>query len=1267
MRKVKPKHRLENRIPKHHLAEKDYICNDSDRQEIHKALEKEYNTVLETSSKQTIKLTNGLLQPTSIPKYVYRFELPEEPEKQIEPDRPYEFRINHRQVKGEIHSLNEKEGFTEIYFNEDYGKHIPFIEVIFDLTILIDLVDRTIVQIDKEPTRFETTSIINLVCPELKESKESSYLNHQNRPDISLDSSQIDAIKNSLKRNLNIIWGPPGTGKTKTLQGVIAEFLAKGKKVLFASNTNNAIDGLLKDFVDSPPYEILFELKEKDKIVRVGSNSEDKVKNQFSPYKISERKSLEIKKEIDILRKERKQKEDEIKKLEQEIFCYEQWLQLQKDIQDLYADLNNLLKPDDLKQQSQLLDLYSKSLLSLIPLWDNLLSNKVLQLEQNSASLNTVLLQKKGLAIRITQTDNELKQAKQKKTEIEKEIQSLRSTDFSILNVFRKLFYANHISLLENQLLETTDKISSLEKNNQSENLQLNQTTLREAELIALISKLVEIISSNISTIDFTGCYNAVKNLNLIDLISQRTLEEFPKLKADYDFISEELIQQINFILQISSISNSDVSERLIQEKENINQQITSIDERKEEIQYGIQSKEKQLEELGNIANKPISYWERIKSDIESFQQAIIELNKKIEELENKIKMLVPQIIKEAQLLCSTLVRASYDKTTLDCRFDVLIVDEVSMVSIPQLYCAAAITKEQSLLCGDHLQLQPICQSESKSKEASKWLASSYARLIERWFESPQNRTYKLEKLKPFLSKLSLQRRMPEVISSLIKPWYEDAGNKLEDDYDEKKEKEMRELFSPLGEHFLASPDNIYILDTKELKTYYNRADKSPYNFINAVIVSEVLRELIEEKDVSPNKILCISPYRAQPQLTWSIFKKIVKKDTSIKNKKLISNVHKTQGDEAEIVIYDLTDGSQSGVLMFTKTPDLFIHNVAISRSKAKIIFVCDPEALIEKINPQKLTDQDEASLYKVLQKVKTTAKRINAKPFKEKVLKEYTLNNLLRKNSVELTSELKERIIGVPEVLFYQLLEKDVLNAQKSIFWVSPFITINRWNKLRPYFTSLVETNPNIKVEILTRPPEKMFGNIKEQNMAAVKVLNDFLELGFEVNTSEKIHGKVIVIDRGTENAISYMGSLNSLSFNNTGEINIRVEDEKMAELFINMATAGRSMPYQYQVFIESNLYRDIKETVRKELKGLKWNLAGLYHLPITLFHNDTFEYMIENPPYTDEEFKMVPNIKIPKNLIFNHIDQLREILKPLYDFKINTPMPAQKGLFNP
>lgn len=60
------------------------------------------------------------------------------------------------------------------------------------------------------------------------------------------NDAQRDAIEKAMVRLTLFVWGPPGTGKTDTLGYIIANYLNSGKKVLFASNTNRAVDvGLL--------------------------------------------------------------------------------------------------------------------------------------------------------------------------------------------------------------------------------------------------------------------------------------------------------------------------------------------------------------------------------------------------------------------------------------------------------------------------------------------------------------------------------------------------------------------------------------------------------------------------------------------------------------------------------------------------------------------------------------------------------------------------------------------------------------------------------------------------------------------------------------------------------------------------------------------------------------------------------------------------------------------------------------------------------------
>jgi superfamily I DNA and/or RNA helicase len=48
------------------------------------------------------------------------------------------------------------------------------------------------------------------------------------------------------------VWGPPGTGKTRTLTHVVEELLARGQRILLASTTNAAIDQILAKLSTTP-------------------------------------------------------------------------------------------------------------------------------------------------------------------------------------------------------------------------------------------------------------------------------------------------------------------------------------------------------------------------------------------------------------------------------------------------------------------------------------------------------------------------------------------------------------------------------------------------------------------------------------------------------------------------------------------------------------------------------------------------------------------------------------------------------------------------------------------------------------------------------------------------------------------------------------------------------------------------------------------------------------------------------------------------------
>ncbi|MEW5701598.1 MAG: AAA domain-containing protein [Candidatus Zixiibacteriota bacterium] len=79
---------------------------------------------------------------------------------------------------------------------------------------------------------------------------------------------QQRAAESSVGSKLCIIWGPPGTGKTRTIAKAVEAHLHLGRRVLLVSHANNAVDEALCDVAKHLNGS---ELYEEGKLVRLGT------------------------------------------------------------------------------------------------------------------------------------------------------------------------------------------------------------------------------------------------------------------------------------------------------------------------------------------------------------------------------------------------------------------------------------------------------------------------------------------------------------------------------------------------------------------------------------------------------------------------------------------------------------------------------------------------------------------------------------------------------------------------------------------------------------------------------------------------------------------------------------------------------------------------------------------------------------------------------------------------------------------------------------
>ena len=86
----------------------------------------------------------------------------------------------------------------------------------------------------------------------------------------SLNASQQRAISLCCQLNPALIWGPPGTGKTRTLAALLTELLHQDRRILVTSTTNAAVDQALEQLAKHPEGRPFLD---QHKVIRMGQNA----------------------------------------------------------------------------------------------------------------------------------------------------------------------------------------------------------------------------------------------------------------------------------------------------------------------------------------------------------------------------------------------------------------------------------------------------------------------------------------------------------------------------------------------------------------------------------------------------------------------------------------------------------------------------------------------------------------------------------------------------------------------------------------------------------------------------------------------------------------------------------------------------------------------------------------------------------------------------------------------------------------------------------
>lgn len=332
-----------------------------------------------------------------------------------------------------------------------------------------------------------------------------------------------------------------------------------------------------------------------------------------------------------------------------------------------------------------------------------------------------------------------------------------------------------------------------------------------------------------------------------------------------------------------------------------------------------VEDKEALIEERKNLKQDLARSFSKRDSNL------LLELEKKIARVLEKIRQKEVELVKDAFIVGATLAKAASDPAIYGKEYNVVILDEASMAYVPQAAFAATLGK-RVIVCGDFKQLPPI--ASSRDPFVTKWLKEDVfhrAGVVD-WVEAG--------KLHPHLFLLKDQRRMHPDISAFTNKY---IYHSLVGDHES-----VLNSRNQIVEQAPFQGRAAILLDTSYMGAFClnENTSNSRSNLWQALISFQ----LIHESYIGgARSIGYVAPYRAQANLMDLLLEDLYEKE-KLTADIVSATVHRFQGSERDVMIFDTVDcdpQERAGMLLTGKDSERLI-NVAITRTKGKFIHVCN-------------------------------------------------------------------------------------------------------------------------------------------------------------------------------------------------------------------------------------------------------------------------------------------------------------------------------------
>ena len=367
-------------------------------------------------------------------------------------------------------------------------------------------------------------------------------------------------------------------------------------------------------------------------------------------------------------------------------------------------------------------------------------------------------------------------------------------------------------------------------------------------------------------------------------------------------------------------------------------------------------------------------------------------------------------------------------------------------------------------------------------------------------------------------------RMLPE-IAEVVNPFY---GNQLINAYTKPEDYRGYETFKKWYAKDLKYDNPVVLVDTASLNAWVTSVVKSGntsrLNFMSATVAVDIAEQLFSpdrpEIEGGTKRVLIVSPYRAHAKLV-----NILLKDIATLNNEVVSGTaHSFQGAEADVVIFDtVVDEPHFKVNLFMQSQDEELKcllNVALTRAKFRLFIIGDFDYCQKRGGKAFLGKTLIPGLLKRFP-------RIDARDIVPEGLAARAAKAQISAIGGKIDPE-SERIV-VTQEYFYRVLSGDVERAKNRIIMYSPFVTLDRVSFLLPMLQAAIERG--VKIYVITK--------VLEERSRAERAVIENIEarlaaVGIVVIHKLRMHEKLVFVD----DDVTWLGSLNPLSFSNTQEI---------------------------------------------------------------------------------------------------------------------------------